>query len=695
MKRRGEISGRISRVFVKARAALVHVIYQRTIPLLTVMFCVGVAVMLWHLSHLSSTLVESGALQGTSLYSQSLTELRIFYNSEVVERVKGHGINVTHDYATKEGAIPIPATFTIEYGKHVSQKGAGMQVRVYSQYPFPFRKDGGPRDAFERDALLQLQKQPDKAFSRFEDFQGRPSLRYGAAIRMGPGCVACHNTHPQSPKTDWKVGDVRGVQEIIQPLDNVAALTRAGLQNTLVLLATMGILGLSGLGLVIGRMRRTAAELAQRVTERTVAEGRLAALREINVAITSTLDLATVLQMLTEKIDVVLPNIAVEVWLWNSKNGRAERAACHNLDEATWKGRRLSNIPPLINEAITKKSPVFALNVQTDSRTMDAEFYRRQGLISYLGIPLVIKDEVLGVLVFLTREERRFSKEEIEFLTALAAQAAVAIHNSQSYEEEAELAANLTRSNRELEQFAYVASHDLQEPLRMITGYTQLLAKRYKNKLDQDAEVYIGYAVDGAKRMHTLINDLLAYSRVGTKGKEFKPTDCEAVFRSTLVSLRDAIKDTSATVTHGPLPTAIADAIQLGQLFHNLIANGIKYCNNGTPEVHVSCRSEGSDWLFSIKDNGIGIDPQYAERIFVIFQRLHTREEYSGTGTGLAVCKKIVERHGGKIWVESELGKGATFYFTIPEVSGTLHSKDKYYAEVSQSSNHKQVGNRS
>jgi signal transduction histidine kinase len=657
--------GLIRGALARARAGLAYVIYQRTIPLLTVMFCVGVAVMLWHLSHLSSTLVESGALQGTSLYSQSLSELRTFYNSEVVERVKGHGINVTHDYATKEGAIPIPATFTIEYGKHISRKGTGIQVRVYSDYPFPFRKDGGPRDVFEREALLQLQKQPDRSFSRFEDFQGRPSLRYGSAIIMGPGCVACHNTHPESPKTDWKIGDVRGVQEIIQPLDNVAALTVAGLQDTLVLLATMGILGLSSLGLVIGRMRRTSAELAQRVTERTAAEERLAALREINVAITSTLDLSTVLQMLTEKIDVILPNIAVQVWLWNSKNGRAERAACHNLDEATWKRRRLSNVPPLVKEAITKKSPVFALNVQTDSRTLDAEFYRRQGMISYLGIPLVIKEEVLGVLVFLTREEHWFSKEEIEFLTTLAAQAAVAIHNSQSYEEAAELAANLTRSNRELEEFAYVASHDLQEPLRMITGYTQLLAKRYKNKLDQDAEEFIGYAVDGARRMHTLINDLLVYSRVGTKGKEFVSTDCEAVLKSTLLGLRAAIGESGAVVTHDALPTVRGDDVQLGQLFQNLIGNAVKYRDHKAPEIHISCKRDGGNWLFSVTDNGIGIAPEFTEKIFVIFQRLHTREEYAGTGIGLAVCKKIVDRHGGKIWVESELGKGSSFYFTI------------------------------
>jgi light-regulated signal transduction histidine kinase (bacteriophytochrome) len=225
--------------------------------------------------------------------------------------------------------------------------------------------------------------------------------------------------------------------------------------------------------------------------------------------------------------------------------------------------------------------------------------------------------------------------------------------------------ADLQRSNGDLEQFAYVASHDLQEPLRMITGYTQLLAKRYKNRLDQDAEVYIGFAVEGAKRMQALIEALLNYSRVGTRGKPRARTDCEAVLQDTLSGLQLAIQQTGAVVTHDPLPNVMADDQQLGQLFQNLIANAIKFRNSEPPRVHISCKQKSDAWLFSVKDNGIGIDPQYAERIFVIFQRLHTRDEYAGTGIGLAICKKIVERHGGTIWVDSSLNKGATFYFTL------------------------------
>ena len=230
----------------------------------------------------------------------------------------------------------------------------------------------------------------------------------------------------------------------------------------------------------------------------------------------------------------------------------------------------------------------------------------------------------------------------------------------------ARLNEQLSRSNAELAQFAYVASHDLQEPLRMVSSYTQLLSRRYKGRLDADADEFIAYAVDGANRMQTLINDLLAYSRVGTRGKEFEATDCMAAIELALVNLRAAIEESSAVVTHGPLPTVMADRIQIGQLLQNLIGNAVKYHGAEPPRVHVSAEQKGNDWVFAVRDNGIGIDPQYAERIFVVFQRLHTREEYPGTGIGLAICKKIVERHGGRIWVESQAGTGATFYFTIP-----------------------------
>jgi signal transduction histidine kinase len=231
----------------------------------------------------------------------------------------------------------------------------------------------------------------------------------------------------------------------------------------------------------------------------------------------------------------------------------------------------------------------------------------------------------------------------------------------------AQYASDLARSNAELEQFAYVASHDLQEPLRMVASFSQLLAKRYRDKLDQDAQEFINFAVDGATRMQTLINDLLAYSRVGIRGKPFRPTHGEAVFKMAVDNLARAIAHSGAIITHDPLPTICGDEVQLIQLFQNLIANAVKFHGQEPPQVHISARRQDAEWVFAVRDNGIGMAPEQQERIFSIFQRLHHRSEYPGTGIGLAICKKIVERHGGKIWVESEVGRGSTFYFTVKE----------------------------
>jgi PAS domain S-box-containing protein len=226
----------------------------------------------------------------------------------------------------------------------------------------------------------------------------------------------------------------------------------------------------------------------------------------------------------------------------------------------------------------------------------------------------------------------------------------------------------LNRSNEELGQFAYIASHDLQEPLRMVASYTQLLSRRYKGRLDSDADEFIAFAVDGANRMQRLIQDLLAYSRVGTKGRELHDTSSEDALQQAVINLRGAIEDHGALVTHDVLPLVLADEMQLIQLFQNLVGNAIKYQNADTPRVHVSAHKDGGKkWTFSVKDNGLGIDPQYFEKIFGMFQRLHKREEFAGTGIGLAICKKIVERHGGNISVESQLGEGATFRFVLAE----------------------------
>jgi light-regulated signal transduction histidine kinase (bacteriophytochrome) len=299
-----------------------------------------------------------------------------------------------------------------------------------------------------------------------------------------------------------------------------------------------------------------------------------------------------------------------------------------------------------------------------------AEF-QLQGIQSLLKVPLVAGGTVVGFIgCDAVRAAKTWTEDHIALLRIVGEIFVTAIERRR-FQQELELrAADLARSNAELEQFAYVASHDLQEPLRAVTGYTQLLARRYSGQLDAKADEYIAFAVEGAARMQQLIKDLLMYSRVGRRGNELLPVDFLAVFEAAVANLEVAVAESGATLTHGDLPTVSGDFTQLAQLLQNLLSNALKYRSDQAPVIHVSAAGENGNMRFSVRDNGIGIDQKYSDRIFQLFQRLHTRDEYPGTGIGLAICKKIVERHGGRIWVESAPGQGSTFYFTIPGEQG-------------------------
>ncbi len=309
-------------------------------------------------------------------------------------------------------------------------------------------------------------------------------------------------------------------------------------------------------------------------------------------------------------------------------------------------------------------------------------------ITSFLGIPLKRRDKTVGLLAVANKPERyEITDQEdlqslsIAFMEALNRKRAELElgryrRNLEGLVEErtAELRrtlAELERSNAELEQFAYVASHDLQEPLRMVASYVQLLDRRYRSMLDEDAREFISYAVEGATRMQQLINDLLTFSRVGTRGKPFEPTDCEEVLEEVTLNLKLSLEENDAALSHDPLPVVMADASQLLQLLQNLISNAIKFQSGRRSEIHIAAERQGGEWTFSVRDNGIGIDPAFHDRVFQFFQRLHSREDYPGTGIGLAICKKIVERHGGRIWVESEPDAGSTFFFTVPAERGS------------------------
>jgi signal transduction histidine kinase len=358
--------------------------------------------------------------------------------------------------------------------------------------------------------------------------------------------------------------------------------------------------------------------------------------------------------------------------LWDKAN---ERLVLQNLPTLP----ALSDfyLDGVIQNAWRKQSPVVVYRSDNLSKD-DLQLMQTFASETLLIIPIVTNDRPLGLLMVFLQYGSLFVEDDVNLLAIFTQQTAVLIENHEMVEElhrytedleekVQDRTAALQRSNQELRQFAYVASHDLQEPLRTVSLYLQLIEKHYNDKLDNDGREFINFAVDGATRMRDLINALLLYSRVDTKTQNFTQVDSQKAFEEACKLLAVAIAEADATITHDPLPQIRADEQLVIQLFQNLISNGIKYRSSRKPEIHIGARHEKDEWVFCIQDNGIGIEKQYLERIFIIFQRLHNRDDYPGTGIGLAVCKKAVDLHGGRIWAESEIGKGTTFYFTLPD----------------------------
>ena len=413
-----------------------------------------------------------------------------------------------------------------------------------------------------------------------------------------------------------------------------------------------------------------AREELQRAQQRLVRHQTLRA--DLGVALAEPGPLADCLQRCCEAM--VRPLDAGAVRLWLLDEGSDEFVLTGLAGPFVARGELPGRVPMARRSpgsVAREKRPYVSQDVARDPLLPRYEWLQRSGATSFAGYPLTVGERLVGVLEVFAAEP--LPEEAQTVIGAAADTIAHGIGRKRAEEalarhadELAHANGELARSNRELEQFAYVASHDLQEPLRMVASYTQLLRRRYQGKLDQDADEFITFAVDGVNRMKQLISDLLDFSRAGTRGVEPVPTLVSTALERSLLNLQASLRESGARVSHDPLPEVLADEGQLVQLFQNLIGNAFKFRQpDQPPRIHVSAKPLGDGWELSVKDNGIGIAPEYFERIFVLFQRLHTRNEYPGTGIGLALCKKIVERHGGRIRVESRQGEGSTFFFTL------------------------------
>jgi len=441
------------------------------------------------------------------------------------------------------------------------------------------------------------------------------------------------------------------------------------------------------------RAERAAAELRASEAALRNREGRLRFLAEASSVLTASLDHDETLAALAR---LVVPSVAdwCTIDLADDHGGLRRLVVVHaNPAKVALAEQLHRSYPPRPGEGALKvlaegRSAFFptiedAMLVGFAHDSEHLRLLRGLGLRSAILVPLSMRGRVLGVLTLVVAEsQRRYDLGDLAFAEDLAQRSAGAVDHALLFEAErraraiaeesrrqvAQQAEELGRSNAELEQFAYVASHDLQEPLRMVSSYLDLLVRRASDRLDERARGYVDFATDGAKRMQELIKDLLAYSRAGrVEGGERTHIDAGRALAEALDNLRSRITEVGATVTVGALPAVVFDKIQLVQVFQNLVGNALKFRGEAVPVVEISAERRDSAWVFAVQDNGIGIDPNYHARIFDIFQRLHSRAEYPGTGIGLAICKRIIERHGGRIWVESAPDHGAVFKWTVPE----------------------------
>jgi PAS domain S-box-containing protein len=617
-----------------ALAGCSRLLHERTILVLTLMFCVGVVCMLWYVSHLQSNLIASTVLQDASLYSQALGEFRTLYTSEVVETVIKHGIEVTHDHTTKEGAIPLPVTLTMLLGKRIAAHGSGAQTRLHSPYPFPSRQEeGGLPDAFSQEAWSYLQQNPGKSFYRFEDFKGLRSLRYATADLMRPSCVNCHNMHPASPKTDWKTGDVRGILEVILPLDRAVAQTYVGLKGTFALMAVMSVLWLSGLALVIGRLRQSSADLTQRASalENEISErkGAEEALRQ------SQQQYHHLLESTHDLIQSVSPDgcflFVNQAWLKTL-----------GYTEAQLRQLRIADI-------VHPRSLSHWRGVCARVLAGESVQYLQATLLAQDGRSILVEGNMIG----------RYVDDE-----------AVALHGFfRDITERVRLQEQLIERERlaALGRITGAIAHELGTPLNSVLGYTQLLANA---ELPEDARRRLKIIESQVQRMAEIITHYLSRTRGALP--THRPVNLNELVLETLVQLEIRFQQShvqAVTTLSESLPLLDADGASLQRLMINLLNNAIDAMPAGgtvtvTTRLTVPPESPRRGIVVEVADTGTGIPAELLPKVFNLF--VTTKSEARGTGLGLAICQEIVRSHGGTIQLSSQVGEGTCVRVFLP-----------------------------
>jgi PAS domain S-box-containing protein len=628
-------------------AACGRLLHERTILVLLLLFGLGMGCMLWHVTRLQSHLIAAIALQDAALYAQALAELRTLYTSEVVETVRLRGIEVTHDYRTHAGAIPLPVTLTMLLGERISAHAAGAQLRLYSPYPFPARRaEGGLRDAFSQAAWDYLQRHPTASFHRLEEVQGRPALRYATADLMRPGCVTCHNTHPASPKTDWQTGDVRGVLEIVFPLDTAVAQTQGGLRETFALMAVIAGVGLSSLALAIGRLRRSSTDLDQRarrlereITERQRVEE---ALRESEGKYRHIINAAA---------DAIIS--LDEHGLVCEFNAAAEQM--FGFTKAELLGQPLIPImPPHLRDAHTAGLQRYLTtgqrhlphwhNIELLGRNKDGRAFPLE--VSFSLLEAGDKKFLTGVLRDIA-ERKRVEGE---------------LHKARETAEAATQAKSVFLANM---------SHELRTPMNAIIGFTRLVMRRSQDVLPQRQYENLEKILISAEHLLTLINDILDLSKIEAGRMEIHPVSfqLEALVDVCLHTLEPMVQSERIRLVkeiEAGFPLLTTDQNKVKQMLMNLLSNAVKFTTEGT--ITIAARHHDGALTIAVTDTGIGIPAEALEHIFEEFRQADssTTRQYGGTGLGLSISRRLAQLLGGDITVQSTDGVGSTFTVTLP-----------------------------